>query len=67
MEQYYNTTESSKSDDGLELLHSMRAEAKSRGFLSDEEIDAEIQAARADSKNCPKGKADRTRGELDGR
>jgi len=29
----------------------MRAEAESRGFLSDEEIEAEIQAARADRKS----------------
>jgi len=42
--------ESSKSTRGLELLRDMRAEAESRGFLSDEEIEAEIQAARADRK-----------------
>jgi len=42
--------EASKSEKGLELLRSMRAEAESRGFLSDEEIEAEIQAVRADKK-----------------
>ena len=43
--------ESSKSDKGLELLRSMRSEAESRGLLSDEEIEAEIKAARAEKKN----------------
>jgi len=43
--------ESSKSARGLELLRSMRAEAESRGFLSDEEIEEEIQAARAGKKS----------------
>ena len=42
--------ESSKSSHGLALLREMRAEAESRGFLSDEEIEAEIQAARANIK-----------------
>jgi hypothetical protein len=42
--------ESSKSLKGLDLIRDMRAEAKSRGFLSDEEIEIEIQAARADIK-----------------
>ena len=42
--------ESSKSVRGLELLRSMRAEAESRGFLSDDEIEAEIKAARAGKK-----------------
>ena len=40
--------ESSKASSGLTLLREMRAEAAERGFLSDEEIDAEIRAARAD-------------------
>ena len=40
--------ESSKAYYGLTLLREMRAEAESRGFMSDEEIEAEIQAARAD-------------------
>ena len=35
---------------GLSLLRGMRAEAEGRGFLSDDEIEAEIQAARADIK-----------------
>ena len=39
--------ESSKVSNGLKLLRIMRAEAESRGFLADEEIEAEIQAARA--------------------
>jgi addiction module RelB/DinJ family antitoxin len=42
--------ESSNSTRGLELIRSMRAEAESRGFLSDDVINAEIQAARADKK-----------------
>ena len=42
--------ESSKSSNGLALLREMRAEAEGRGFLSDEEIEAEIQAARAEIK-----------------
>ena len=33
---------------GLDLLREMRAAAEKRGFLSDEEIETEIQAARAD-------------------
>jgi DNA-damage-inducible protein J len=33
-----------------ELLDSMRSEAAKRGFMSDEEINAEIQAARAEMK-----------------
>ena len=41
------TIASSKLSDGLSLFREMRAEAESRGFLSDEEIEAEIQAARA--------------------
>jgi len=41
---------SPKSVKGLELLRDMRAEAESRGFLSDEEIEAEIKAARTDKK-----------------
>ena len=35
---------------GLALLKEMRAEAEERGFLSDEDIEKEIQAARADIK-----------------
>ena len=42
--------ESPKSAKGLDLLRDMRAEAESRGFLSDEEIEAEIKAARAEIK-----------------
>ena len=42
--------EASKASIGLALLREMRAEAESRGFMSDEEIEAEIQAARADIK-----------------
>ena len=42
--------ESAKPSNGLLLLRELRAEAESRGFLTDEEIDAEIQAARADIK-----------------
>jgi addiction module RelB/DinJ family antitoxin len=42
--------ESSNSTRGLELIRSMRAEAESRGFLSDEAINTEIKAARADEK-----------------
>ena len=42
--------ESSKPLKGVELLTSMRTEAESRGFLSDEEIEAEIQATRAEVK-----------------
>jgi len=40
--------ESSKSAIGLQLLREMRADAESRGFLSDEEIEAEIKAARTE-------------------
>ena len=43
--------ESSKASYGLTLLREMRAEAERCGFLSDEEIEAEIQAARADIKS----------------
>jgi len=42
--------ESSSSTYGLALLREMRAEAEERGFLSDEDIEKEIQAARADIK-----------------
>ena len=42
--------ESSNSAYGLTLLRDMRAEAEERGFLSDEDIENEIQAARADIK-----------------
>jgi len=43
--------ESSKSLKGVELLRSMRAEAETRGFLSDEEIEEEIKSARTGMKN----------------
>ena len=39
---------SSNFSKGLTLLRKMRADAEKRGFLSDEEIEMEIQAARAD-------------------
>jgi antitoxin component of RelBE/YafQ-DinJ toxin-antitoxin module len=42
--------ESSKAINGLKVIRDMRDEAESRGFLSDEEIEAEIQAARQDMK-----------------
>ncbi|MCL2079546.1 MAG: type II toxin-antitoxin system RelB/DinJ family antitoxin [Oscillospiraceae bacterium] len=42
------TIESPRNSYGLALLSEMRAEAEERGFLSDDEIEAEIQAARAD-------------------
>jgi DNA-damage-inducible protein J len=42
--------ESPKPRKGLELLRDMRAEAELRGFLSDAEIEAEIQAARSSIK-----------------
>ena len=42
--------ETSKSLDGLTLIRKMRADAEKRGFLSDEEIETEIEAARADLK-----------------
>ena len=35
----------------IQIFNSMRAEAEKRGFLSEEEIEAEIQAARAKIKN----------------
>ena len=38
--------ESSESSNGLTLLREMRALAEERGFMSDEEIQAEIQAAK---------------------
>ena len=40
--------ESSKATNGKALLKEMRTEAESLGLLSDDEIEAEIQAARAD-------------------
>ena len=40
--------ESSKMTYGLALVKEMRAGAEARGFLSDEEIESEIQSARAD-------------------
>jgi DNA-damage-inducible protein J len=43
--------ESSTSSRGLALLKEMRAEAEQRGFMTNEEIEAEIQAARTDIKN----------------
>ena len=42
--------ESSKPSEGLILLRELREEAQQRGFLTDEEIEAEIQAARNDIK-----------------
>jgi len=42
--------ESSTSSYGLTLLREMRAEAEERGFMSDADIEAEIQAAKADIK-----------------
>ena len=42
---------SSRASYGLTLLREMRAEAERRGFLSDKEIEAEIQAAKADIKS----------------
>jgi DNA-damage-inducible protein J len=42
--------ESPKASRGLDLLREMRAEAGKRGFLSDDDIEAEIQAAKADIK-----------------
>ena len=38
--------ESSSPSYGLRLLREMRAQAKERGFMSDEEIQTEIQAAK---------------------
>ena len=43
--------EASRSSYGLALLREMRAEAENRGYLSDEEIEAEIQAAKAGIKS----------------
>jgi DNA-damage-inducible protein J len=42
--------ESTRIINGLELIRDMRSEAESRGFLSDEEIEIEIQSARQDIK-----------------
>ena len=42
--------ESPTSSYGLSLLREMRAEAEGRGFLSDAEIEAEIQAAKTEIK-----------------
>jgi len=42
--------ESPKAAKSMEPLRDIRAEAESRGFLSDEEIEAEIQVARTDIK-----------------
>jgi hypothetical protein len=38
-------------DSSLKAFHDMRAEAEERGFLSEEEIEAEIQATRADMRS----------------
>jgi len=38
----------------LHLFNNMRSQAEKRGFLSEEEIEAEIQAARADMKASAK-------------
>ena len=40
--------ESSTTPYGLTLLREMRAEAEARGFMSDEDIELEIQAAKLD-------------------
>jgi len=48
--------ETSKSYDGLTLIKKMREEAEERGFLSEEEIEAEIEAARTDIKARKKNK-----------
>ena len=42
--------ESSTTPYGLTLLREMRAEAEERGFLSDEDIELEIQAGKSDVK-----------------
>ena len=42
--------ESPAPSNGLTLLREMRAQAEERGFLTDEEIEAEIQAAKASVK-----------------
>ena len=42
--------ESSNSPYGLALLKEMRTDAESRGFLTDEEIETEIQAAKVSLK-----------------
>lgn len=47
--------ESSRTSDGLTLLKELRAEAKYRGYLTDEEITSEISAARTNIKaRCKK-------------
>jgi len=43
--------ESNKSAQGLKLLKKMRAEAKERGFMTDNEINDEIDAARRSIKS----------------
>jgi len=43
--------ESSAASYGLTLLREMRAEAEKRGFMSDEDIELEIQAAKSDVKS----------------
>ena len=43
--------ESSAPSSGLTLLKEMRAQAEARGFMSDEEIEAEIQATKAEAKS----------------
>jgi len=43
--------ESSKHSFGLTLLREMREEAEKRGFMTDEAIEAEIQAAKSDIKS----------------
>ena len=42
--------ESSSTQNGLTLLREMRAEAEERGFMSEEDIEVEIQAAKSDIK-----------------
>ena len=47
--------ESQKSSQGVSLLRELRSEAERRGFLTDSEIEAEINEARADIKARRKG------------
>jgi hypothetical protein len=46
-----DTVPENYTDSGLKLFHDMRAEAEERGFLSEEEIEAEIQAVRTDMRS----------------
>ena len=49
-----NTLLSLRKAKALRLFNNMRSQAEKRGFLSDGEIEAEIQAARADMKASAK-------------